>query len=68
MLERHPSFSAFLDERPSRPSIGEDMAKDTWMDKLRFYRLAIIMLLLWFIVLPLVLVLLTQGFKAIFRN
>ena len=37
------------------------------MDKLRFYRLAIIMLLLWFIVLPLVLVLLTEGFKAIFR-
>jgi hypothetical protein len=68
MLERHSSFSAFLEERLSRPSIDEDATQDTWMDKLRFYRLAIIMLLLWFIVLPLVLVLLTQGFKAIFRN
>jgi hypothetical protein len=68
MLERHPGFSAFLEERLSRPSIEENAAQDTWMDKLRFYRLAIIMLLLWFIVLPLVLVLLTQGFKAVFRN
>ncbi len=68
MLERHPDFSAFVEERLSRPSIEEAAAKHTWMDKLRFYRLAIIMLLLWFIVIPLILILLTEGFKAIFRN
>jgi hypothetical protein len=68
MLKRYPGFSAFLEERLSQPPIVEDASKDTWMDKLRFYRLAIIMLLVWFIVIPLILVLLTQGFKAIFRN
>lgn len=68
MLERYTSFSAFLEKRTSRPSTDEDATQDTWMDKLSFYRLAIIMLLLWFIVLPLVLVLLTQGFKVVFSN
>ncbi|MEQ1513359.1 MAG: SMI1/KNR4 family protein [Lysobacteraceae bacterium] len=68
MLERYPGFSAFVEERLSPPPIGEDAAKETWMDKLRFYRFAIIMLLVWFIVIPLILILLTEGFKAIFRN
>ncbi len=66
MLERYANFDAFVASRMSAASSEPVFAKETWMDKLRFYRLAILMLLVWFIVIPLLLILLTEGYKAIF--
>lgn len=68
MLERYPGFSAFVEARLSRPPTPEGALQETWLDKLRSYRLAIIFLLLWFVVIPGLLILLTEGYKAIFRN
>lgn len=68
MLERYADFDAFVASRMSAASPEPDAAKETWLDKLRFYRLAILMLLVWFIVVPLLLILLTQGYKAIFGH
>lgn len=67
-LERYSDFAAFVAAKRSLAENDTDDGEPAWRDRLRFYAPAIVAMLLIFVVIPVLLMLLTAGYRALFGN